>query len=48
MTSSSTGYGGGWDLVPPFGQWVLSLIMLTGRLEIFTVLILFSKGFWRK
>lgn len=43
-----TGYGGGWDLVPPFGQWVLSLIMLTGRLEIFTVLILFTKGFWRK
>lgn len=43
-----TGYGGGWDLVPPLGQWVLSLIMLTGRLEIFTVLILFTKGFWRK
>lgn len=43
-----TGYGGGYDLVPPLGKWILSLIMLIGRLEVFTVLILFSPGFWRK
>lgn len=43
-----TGYGGGYDLVPDLGKWVLSFLMLVGRLELFTVLILFSPGFWRK
>ena len=43
-----TGYGCGYDLIPPVGKWILSLIMLIGRLEVFTVLILFSPGFWRK
>lgn len=43
-----TGYGGGYDLVPSFGKWVLSLLMLVGRLELFTVLVLFTPGFWRK
>lgn len=43
-----TGYGGGYDLIPDAGKWVLSLIMLIGRLEVFTVLILFTRGFWRK
>lgn len=43
-----TGYGGGYDLIPDIAKWVLSLIMLIGRLEVFTVLILFTKGFWRK
>jgi trk system potassium uptake protein TrkH len=43
-----TGYGGSYDLVPDAGKWILSLIMLIGRLEVFTVLILFTRGFWRK
>ncbi len=43
-----TGYGGSFDLVPDVGKWVLSLLMLIGRLELFTVLILFTPGFWRK
>lgn len=30
------------------GKWVLSLLMLMGRLELFTVIILFSPSFWRK
>ena len=30
-----------------FGKWVLSFLMLMGRLEIFTVLIIFSPGFWK-
>jgi trk system potassium uptake protein TrkH len=34
--------------VPVFGKWFLSLLMLIGRLELFTVLILFSPEFWRK
>ncbi len=30
------------------GKWFLSFLMLIGRLELFTVLILFSPGFWKK
>lgn len=29
------------------GKWFLSALMLIGRLELFTVLILFTKAFWR-
>ena len=43
-----TGYGGNYDIIPPAGKWVLSLLMLTGRLELFTVIVLFSPGFWRR
>ncbi len=42
-----TGYGGSYELIPDMGKWVLSFLMLIGRLEIFTVLILFTRGFWR-
>jgi trk system potassium uptake protein TrkH len=31
-----------------FQTWVLSFAMMIGRLELFTVLVLFSSGFWRK
>jgi trk system potassium uptake protein TrkH len=34
--------------VSDFGKWVLILTMLIGRLEIFTVLIIFTPGFWRR
>lgn len=43
-----TGYGGSYDIIPDFGKWVLALLMVIGRLELFTVLILFSRDFWRK
>jgi trk system potassium uptake protein len=33
--------------VPAFGKWFLSFLMLIGRLELFTVIILFSPQFWR-
>ena len=29
-------------------KWTLAITMLVGRLEVFTILILFSKNFWRK
>jgi trk system potassium uptake protein TrkH len=29
-------------------KWILCLAMLMGRLEIFTLLVLFSPVFWRK
>lgn len=31
----------------PAGKWFLSFLMLLGRLELFTVLVLFSPSFWR-
>lgn len=34
--------------VPEIGKWVLSFLMLMGRLELFTVLIIFSPAFWQK
>jgi trk system potassium uptake protein TrkH len=33
--------------IPDFGKWFLSFLMLVGRLELFTVLILFSPAFWK-
>ncbi len=34
--------------IPTVGKWFLSFLMLVGRLELFTVLILFSPAFWQK
>jgi trk system potassium uptake protein TrkH len=34
--------------IPTMGKWVLSFCMLLGRLEIYTVLVLFMPEFWRK
>lgn len=33
--------------IKPIGKWFLSFLMLLGRLELFTVLILFSPSFWK-
>ncbi len=33
--------------VPTFAKWLLSFDMLVGRLEIFTILLLFTRSFWR-
>jgi trk system potassium uptake protein TrkH len=37
-----------WNFLPDAAKWLLSFLMLVGRLELFTVLILFSPGFWEK
>lgn len=34
--------------MPIFGKWFLSFLMMIGRLEIFTVLMILSPTFWRK
>lgn len=34
--------------IPPIGKWVLVLCMLLGRLEIYTVIVLFVPEYWRK
>jgi trk system potassium uptake protein TrkH len=44
----STGPVSNYSHVPEVGKWVLSFLMLIGRLEIFTVLIIFSPAFWKK
>ena len=33
-------------LLSDYGKWILTFCMLLGRLEIFTVIVLFSKTFW--
>ena len=33
--------------IAPAGKWFLSFLMLLGRLEFFTILILFSPSFWK-
>lgn len=43
-----TGLGGNYEIIPAAGKWVLSFLMLTGRLEIFTVLLLLTDSFWRR
>ena len=36
-----------WSGMPDYIKWALSLLMLMGRLEIMTVLVLFTPSFWR-
>ena len=34
--------------IPDIGKWTMSVLMLLGRLELFTVLIIFTNHFWNK
>jgi len=34
--------------IPTSGKWFLTFLMLSGRLELYTVFILFSPSFWKK
>lgn len=34
--------------IPEFSKWFLSIVMLAGRLEIYTVLMIFTPAFWKK
>lgn len=43
-----TGIDGNFSLIPDTAKWILSFIMLTGRLELYTVLLLFTPSFWKK
>lgn len=42
------GPAGTYAMLPDFAKWYLSILMLIGRLELFTILILFLPSFWRK
>jgi trk system potassium uptake protein TrkH len=37
-----------WGHLTDFAKWLISFCMLLGRLEIFTVMVLFSRSFWSK
>ena len=39
---------GTYAALPDLAKWTLSMVMLIGRLELFTVLILFLPSFWKK
>ena len=37
-----------WSGLPDAAKWTCAVLMLVGRLELFTVLLLFTPGFWKK
>ena len=43
-----TGLNGNYALLPDVAKWGISFLMLVGRLELFTILIMFFPSFWRK
>lgn len=43
-----TGPAYSWNALPDMAKWLLAFLMLLGRLELFTVLLLFSPEFWRQ
>ncbi|MDL2224427.1 TrkH family potassium uptake protein [Bacteroidales bacterium OttesenSCG-928-M06] len=42
------GPAGSFAEISGFAKWYLAFLMVVGRLEIFTILILFTPGFWRQ
>jgi trk system potassium uptake protein TrkH len=42
------GPAGNFQGLSDFQTWVCTACMLLGRLELFAVLVLFTRGFWRK
>lgn len=36
-----------WSTLPDGIKWVCSFLMLVGRLEIMSVLVLFTRSFWK-
>lgn len=42
------GPAGNYATIPDVGKWFLAFLMLLGRLELFTVLIIFAPAFWKK
>ena len=37
-----------YTMLPPVAKLIMAFVMLIGRLELFTILILFTPGFWKK
>ena len=43
-----TGVTGSYDFLPGVGKWLMSFLMLAGRLEIFALIALFAPSFWKR
>jgi len=37
-----------YSTIPAIGKWILSFLMIVGRLEIYTVLVLLTRTYWQK
>lgn len=37
-----------WAMLPVFAKWICAFMMLVGRLELFTVLVIFTPAFWKE
>lgn len=48
LGTDATGVAGNFALIPDVAKWILGFIMLVGRLELFTVLLIFTPTFWKK
>ncbi len=48
LGTDMTGIEGNYSQVSALAKWILSFLMLTGRLELYTVLLIFTPGFWKK
>jgi trk system potassium uptake protein TrkH len=48
ISTEIIGVGGGFASIPDIAKWILSAIMLIGRLELYTVLLIFTPIFWEK
>jgi trk system potassium uptake protein TrkH len=44
----TVGPAGNFNHIPDFGKFLLALLMITGRLEIYTIFAVFIPSFWRK
>ena len=43
-----TGPNSSWAVLHPAAKWVIAFEMMIGRLELFTVLVVFTRSFWKK
>lgn len=48
LDANLTNIGGNYHSIADGAKWLLSFIMLTGRLELYSVLILFTRVFWKR
>lgn len=48
LGSGVTGVTGSYDFLPNIGKWLMSFLMLAGRLEIFALIMLLTPSFWKK
>lgn len=37
-----------WSQLPVIAKWICSFMMLLGRLEVFSVLVIFTRTFWKE